>query len=110
MSYLAGYAFVLFIALPIWVHICRSNNGFEVIDMKFPNELFLNDETDLLWLELGPAAHLQLPEFESFIVFGHRDAPVKIELYARKKPLHNDHPIMVLVQDENGDLNVMEGA
>jgi hypothetical protein len=78
--------------------------------MRFPRELFLNEEADVLWLRSTHVKHLDaLPMFESFILFGNEDAPAKVELYAKRLPEYNDQPVMTLAQDENGDLQPLTG-
>lgn len=81
--------------------------------MRFLHEQFFNVPSDCAWLRETALKHLETPPFQSFTLYGNVDSPARIDLYAKFRPNHDDHPIAVYsINNESGDLllDVKEAA
>jgi len=66
----------------------------------------LNGIEDIAWLE---TTHLKshinvLGRFNSFMIYGNEDCPIRVELYKRKDLKVNSKPFLTFIADEDNNL------
>lgn len=78
--------------------------------MRFTREIFMDTVAEIQWLLETHLKHVvPPPAFASFTLAGYESAPERIDLYASRRPLHNEHPFAVY-QNEDGVLVLLPPA
>jgi hypothetical protein len=57
--------------------------------------ILINSKDDIQWLKDVHVKNIDLV-FNSAILYGNEDCPIKIELFEKKEPLHTDSPLLTL--------------
>lgn len=80
--------------------------------MKGVREIFLNEESDCDWLRSTHLKHVdpnhKSMQFDSFVLYGNEDSPVRLDLYSLQSPAYNDQPIAVYEQNADGEMQLKE--
>lgn len=73
---------------------------------RFQRTILLNCKADCDWLRKTHLKHVTTLPFDSFMLEGNDDAPLRVALFRDAMPAYNSKPIAMYVLGESGDLQL----